>query len=1277
MLGRQHTPSARNRQRRPGQQRDQLRICWANVGRSSPCHITILEAAFQKDMDVVCVQEPFTCANSRTSTHPGFRHLAPISTWDAPNALGATRPRVMTYIRKGYHLKLQARQSLDHPDLLWAVVNGVSILNCYRQPLTPDVLQYVTHLTPPQHCVVGGDFNVRHESFEPSVSAASGGIELARWAANASMDYIGVPGQPTHCAGHVLDLTFSNIPFAQSAVDASMHCGSDHETIVTSVSTSTLGTPHLDQHHYRVPEASLPKFTGLVEIGVQSIPDPRTAQDAAQLDNCVTLLTETVQHSIQTAGKLDRKEGRAAPWWTQECKTAYQAYKHARQLCHGSLLEERHAFKTTVRQAKRQYWRHIIDNAKDDKDLFKIIAWHKLTPENQDTPLIVNNTTISDPLEKAEALREEVLNRYTAEDDLGCYPDQGNAATLPWSTRISLEEAERNTIGVSSTSPGTDRSTVRLLRACWAQVGQLIRRIFQRCLELNHFPAQWKLAEVAMIPKVGKKNRTSPRSWRPIALLSCIGKGLERTVARRIAWTAMTHKILSPQHGGALPKRSAVDLTAAFTHDTEAAWAKGQHVTMVTLDVQGAFDALLKNRLLHRMAEQGWPQRTILFVNSFLTDRRVQVRLGQATTPSYPVACGTPQGSPLSTVLYTLYLAELLSADTKRRFGYADDICLYRASHSLDENVQLLAADLRQIRAWGTANKVTFAPEKQEMIHLTRQKSSYAPPCVVDEQLTINPILPSGSRTQPALRWLGIWFDRKLTFKRHVATHNAKAAKVAYHIRSLANTAYGPPASSLRKATMACVCPTLLYGAECWYRGRTKPPRTLKPGRPAEVSTYVGWHIAVMDKTLAIAARGILPVWRTTPTATLFRDAGLPSAATALEEAKLRFATHLRTIDAEHPLASRTAAIRMSIGRTAGKLQRMRTKVQYLGSLLPEIPRTVLTSPHYSPGCQTDPTMGTDKKTAAKAFKEWWAQLLPLDVTIFSDGSEQYTKEGEKRVTYGFAAYQDGKQLHTGRGSLHPTSHVFDAEAVGAWRGLQHTIRQPALRTRRIWLCIDSTSVIWCLRGDAPPTSQWAFLECHGAMETHDVSIKWAPGHLGIEGNEAADRLANLEAQHPSPPTGKAAMPTLSGIKTTARKVLHNAQQTWWSKKKGSLSTWYKRWELGYSLHSRLPELDLPRAILARLLAIRSMHGDFAWYHRKFSHNDATLTCSCGRDKTPEHLALCRKTLGAFGRWPLRPSIPPSSRSDGLAYTAVLIRDPEAFEAFTQLTQYYTKVCLR
>jgi hypothetical protein len=89
--------------------------------------------------------------------------------------------------------------------------------------------------------------------------------------------------------------------------------------------------------------------------------------------------------------------------------------------------------------------------------------------------------------------------------------------------------------------------------------------------------------------------------------------------------------------------------------------------------------------------------------------------------------------------------------DTERRFRYADDVCLYQASHSLDKNVELLAADLRQIRLWGVANKVTFALEKQEIIHLTRQRGIYALPCIVNKQLTINAISLGRENTKPAL----------------------------------------------------------------------------------------------------------------------------------------------------------------------------------------------------------------------------------------------------------------------------------------------------------------------------------------------------------------------------------------------------------------------------------------------------------------------------------------------------------------------------------------------
>ena len=438
----------------------------------------------------------------------------------------------------------------------------------------------------------------------------------------------------------------------------------------------------------------------------------------------------------------------------------------------------------------------------------------------------VNGTMVEDTMEKAEALRSAVLEHFSAEDDIDYDPLQAwdRPGNLNWEQTVSLEEVERNMIGVLSMSPGTDRVTVRLLKSCWRHIKHTIHRLFSHCLALSHFPQSWKLAEVAMQPKVGKKDKSSVRSWRPIALLSCISKGLERIVARRIAWMALLNGIFSHQHGGALPKRSAMDLVASFTHDAEAAMAMGREVTMVTMDVQGAFDALLVRCLLKCMTKQGWPLPLLQFVNSFLTDRQVRVRLEKSTTPYHNVACGTPQGSPLSPILYMLYLAELLTWDTSLRFGYADDICLYRATNSLDNNVRLLARDIQDIMAWGADNKIFFAPEKLEMIHLTRKAGNYALQCVVSDELTINPITTTPKEGgQPALCWLGVWFDRRLSFKHHVSEQVAKARNVSYHICRLARTVDGPPALSLQKVVITCVLPSALYGTKAWYVGRTKP----------------------------------------------------------------------------------------------------------------------------------------------------------------------------------------------------------------------------------------------------------------------------------------------------------------------------------------------------------------------------------------------------------------------------------------------------------------------
>ncbi|KAI1839194.1 hypothetical protein JX266_014595, partial [Neoarthrinium moseri] len=69
------------------------------------------------------------------------------------------------------------------------------------------------------------------------------------------------------------------------------------------------------------------------------------------------------------------------------------------------------------------------------------------------------------------------------------------------------------------------------------------------------------------------------------------------------------------------------------------------------------------------------------------------------------------------------------------------------------------------------------------------------------------------------MRWLGIFLDRKLSFREHVKKWATKANRVANHIRSLCNTVRGLPVDSTRKAVIACVVPVLMHGLEAWYPG--------------------------------------------------------------------------------------------------------------------------------------------------------------------------------------------------------------------------------------------------------------------------------------------------------------------------------------------------------------------------------------------------------------------------------------------------------------------------
>ncbi|ODM23603.1 hypothetical protein SI65_01192 [Aspergillus cristatus] len=191
----------------------------------------------------------------------------------------------------------------------------------------------------------------------------------------------------------------------------------------------------------------------------------------------------------------------------------------------------------------------------------------------------------------------------------------------------------------------------RLYTSTDDKASYLVRALLQKAscsedVELNLEPiSNPNLPFPAITEKVIYIAVTKPKNSTP-------GKDGATTLILRKAWPSL---VLHPQQFGALPLRSATDLTAALVHDFEEAWARGLKASMLTLDVQGAFDAVLPGRLIGRLRDQGWPINVVHWVASFTQDRTASLRLGNHMSQSrfQQVFHKAPQ-SPQSSLCYLL-----------------------------------------------------------------------------------------------------------------------------------------------------------------------------------------------------------------------------------------------------------------------------------------------------------------------------------------------------------------------------------------------------------------------------------------------------------------------------------------------------------------------------------------------------------------------------------------------------------------------------------------------
>ena len=81
-------------------------------------------------------------------------------------------------------------------------------------------------------------------------------------------------------------------------------------------------------------------------------------------------------------------------------------------------------------------------------------------------------------------------------------------------------------------APGIDGIPNGFLRAMGPQMARAIASLAIACWKLGHYPQQFKEARTITLRKPEKPKYLDPGAWRPIALLSTIGKVIETLIAK-------------------------------------------------------------------------------------------------------------------------------------------------------------------------------------------------------------------------------------------------------------------------------------------------------------------------------------------------------------------------------------------------------------------------------------------------------------------------------------------------------------------------------------------------------------------------------------------------------------------------------------------------------------------------------------------------------------------------------------------------------------------------
>jgi ribonuclease HI len=564
---------------------------------------------------------------------------------------------------------------------------------------------------------------------------------------------------------------------------------------------------------------------------------------------------------------------------------------------------------------------------------------------------------------------------------------------------------------------------------------------------------------------------------------------MERMVVNRLSWYLESKKLINPNQSGFRQGRTTADHIIRITNDIKMTLGKRKNATVaIFLDMEKAFDLMWRKGVLYKICTKyNICGKALAWIQNFLTDRKIRVRINDKYSETHDLDNGTPQGSVLSPLIFSL-MANDIPKDPRNNVKtsiYADDIAYWCNNSNPKYAVKRVQAYTKLIETWASDWGFKISREKTQAIVFTRKRSDPNKIRFYGEEI---PYLKE-------IKFLGIHLHRRLNWSTHIEVIRKSTKSICNMLRAIKGQEWGASRSLLLKVYRALLRSKQEYACAI-YECMSKSDK-LK-----------------LDSTQYQALKIIANAAPGTSKEALQSELGEPPLGIRRLQLQTRYAAKV-IADPHHPTKT------VYLNRDVDQLTDMVLPAQQLLAKLktPIFSPTFLNHPFWdSSDVDIDIrlTFQFDKETTDVAKRNLTNQVIETynqHIQIYTDGSKK-----DKVVGCAYHIPQFG-QTHTHR--IPDNLSVYTSELTALLEATKWCLNQNGTN---FVIFTDSLSSLQALQANTNLKKGRADLLTK--IKNHNKTLRnqnkfltycWIPAHVGVEGNEKADELAKQALAQAAP----------------------------------------------------------------------------------------------------------------------------------------------------------------